>query len=124
MPWGRIDDSLYDHPKLDHLGHRLAAVGLHALALSWCNRWLTDGEVPRRQVVKLGGTVRLADELVTAGLWERHGQDYRIHDYLDYNQSRQEVGEVRRQKSEAGRAGGLASGRSRKQTVHQNGSER
>ena len=119
MPWGRLDDSLYDHPKLDRLRHRLAAVGLHALALSWCNRWLTDGHVSRRQVAKLGGTARLADDLVGAGLWERDGQDYRIHDFLEFNQSREEVEGTRRTKAEAGRMGGLASGRARKQAQQQ-----
>ncbi len=92
MPWGRIDDSLYDHPKLDALGrNRLACVGLNTLAQSWCNRWLTDGHVPADRVRKLGGTVALAETLVTAGMWERTDGGYQIHDFLDYNDSREEV---------------------------------
>lgn len=100
MPWGRLDDSLYDHPKLDALGkHRLAGVGLNTLAMSWSNRYLTDGFVPRERVLRLGGTYNLADALVTAGLWEKVEGGFRIHDFLDYNDSRDDV----RRGREAGR---------------------
>lgn len=96
MPWGRLDDSLYDHPKLDKLGrHRLACIGLNTLAQSWCNRWLTDGAVPSDRVPRLGGTIAQADLLVAAGLWERTDDGYRIHDFLDYNDSREMVLEKR-----------------------------
>lgn len=92
MPWGRLDDSLYDHPKLDALGRsRLPAVGLNTLAQSWCNRWLTDGVVPSDRIPRLGGTAALAELLVTAGLWEHTDDGYRIHDFLDYNDSRDDV---------------------------------
>jgi hypothetical protein len=92
MPWGRIDDGLYDHPKLDALGRdRLACIGLHMLAISWSNRFLTDGFVPAERVRRLGGTARLAGRLVYAGLWERVGDDFRIHDFLDFNDSAEVV---------------------------------
>lgn len=92
MPWGRLDDSLYDHPKLDALGrYRLSCIGLNTLAQSWCNRWLTDGLVPTDRVERLGGTVALANRLVDAGLWEKVDGGYRIHDFLDYNDSRETV---------------------------------
>lgn len=92
MPWGRIDDGFYDHPKLDRLGKdRLSAVGLHWLAVSWSNRWLTDGAITRERVTKLGGTPRLADVLVDAGLWDRDGDGYRIHDFLEFNESKADV---------------------------------
>jgi hypothetical protein len=107
MPWGRIDDSLYDHPKLDALGRqKLPAIGLHTLTLSWCNRWLTDGAVSCDRVVKLGGTVKLAETLVAAGLWEQTRSGYQVHDYLQYNDSRAEVEErreIEREKKRRGR---------------------
>lgn len=110
MPWGRIDDGFYDHPKLDALGRdRLSAVGLHWLAVSWSNRWLTDGAITRERVAKLGGTPRLADALVSAGLWDRDGDDYRIHDFLDFNESKADVEaarEVEREKKRRQRAAG------------------
>lgn len=97
MPWGRLDDSLYDHPKLDLIPveERLAAIGLWARAISWCNRFLTDGLVPRDRIAKLDGTVDLADLLVAAGLFEPAHHGYQIHDYLAFNVSREKTLEQR-----------------------------
>jgi len=103
MPWGRLDDSLYDHPKLARLEaeHRLTGVGLWAVTISWCNRYLTDGEVPARQIVRLGGTPELADELVAVGLFDQIDGGYLVHDFLDFNDSKHDV--LERRKKEAAR---------------------
>ena len=86
MAWGKLDDGLYDHPKLDELGrYKLAGVGLWALCISWSNHRLTDGVVPATRIKALGGTVELADRLVRAGLLERTPDGYTIHDFLEYN---------------------------------------
>src|SRR5689334_16767075 len=108
MPWARLDDGFYDHPKLDHLGNdvqelrpivkslnsealvRLAAIGLWARAISYCSRHLTDGHVPASKLAKLDGSTELADHLVTVGLFERTPTGYLVHDFLDYNPSRKE----------------------------------
>lgn len=97
MPWGRLDDSLYDHPKLDLLApdHRLEGVGLWAVSISWSNRYLTDGLVPTRQVERLGGSIALADELVVAGLFDSVPTGYAIHDFHDFNDTKTEVLERR-----------------------------
>lgn len=97
MPWGRVDDTWYDHPKLEDLDEsrewpdRLAAAGLNSLAWSWCNRFLTDGKIPRATVTKLGGTIELADMLARVGLWETVPGGYQIHDFLVYNDSAEQV---------------------------------
>lgn len=97
MPWGRLDDGLYDHPKLDDLGRdRLAGVGLWTLAISWSNRRLTDGLVPLDRIRLLGGTPALADRLVAAGLFDRHPDGYVVHDFLAFNESREQI-EARRE---------------------------
>jgi hypothetical protein len=88
MPWARLDDSFYDHLKLDLLGDdRLPAVGLFTVALSWSSKHLSEGLIPANRVVLLGGNADLAGALVRVGLWEQDGPNYRIHDYLDYNPS-------------------------------------
>jgi hypothetical protein len=88
MAWGRIDDTFYDHPKVDELGrYRLPCVGLYVLGLSWSNRFLTDGHIPFDRVKRLGGTKALAERLVRVGLWDLLVDGYRIHDFLDYNDS-------------------------------------
>jgi hypothetical protein len=115
MPWGRVDDTYYDHPKLEELEDvhewpdRLAGAGLNSLAWSWCNRFLTDGKVPRGTVAKLGGTIDLADQLVRVGLWESAPGGYQIHDFLVYNESAEDV-RARRQK-EADRKAAYRAGR-------------
>jgi hypothetical protein len=112
MSWARLDDNLYDHPKLD--GLPLAAVGLYAKSLSWSARHETDGYIPRGKVSALAKPERypfkLAAILVKAGLWDEVGRDgyiarvrsarhpdgelhriegdgFQIHDYLDLNPS-------------------------------------
>lgn len=92
MPWGRIDDSLYDHPKLDALGkNRLPAIGLWVICISWSNRYLTDGAVPADRIRRLGGTTALATSLVNAGLLDKTDDGYTIHDFHDFNQTRTEI---------------------------------
>lgn len=92
MPWGRLDDGLYDHPKLDVLGRsKLPAVGLWTLSISWSNRRLTDGFIPSDRVLALGGTRQLAEALVTAGMFDRGEGGYVIHDFLTFNDSREQV---------------------------------
>jgi len=129
MPWGRVDDSFYDHPKLDRLGSlRLSAIGLYWLAVSWSNRYLTDGHLPSDRVRRLGATLRQAEALVAADLWHParvqcqsedcpppEDEGYRIHDFWTFNKSRRQVTKERADKSEAGRQGGLNSGVSRRE---------
>jgi hypothetical protein len=103
MPWGKIDDQFYDHPKLDTLGSdRLACAGLYWIAISFCNRHLTDGFVPEDRMIRLADkprreALRLASRLVDAGLWEAAEGGYRIHDFLEEgrNKSREQVEEER-----------------------------
>jgi len=92
MPWGKLDDSLYDHPKLDALGKlRLPCVGLWAVAISWSNRRLTDGHIPLDRIRLLGGTRGQAEALVAAGLFDQDDEGYRIHDFGDFNDTRDAV---------------------------------
>jgi hypothetical protein len=93
MPWGKLDDSLYDHPKLDELppAMRLACVGLWAVSISWCNRRLTDGHVPAGRIRLLGGTTQQAEALVKVRLFDKDQGGYRVHDFLDFNDSKEYV---------------------------------
>lgn len=54
-----------------------------------------------------------AGELIDRGLWQRTRGGYLFHDWAIYQPSRIEVEELRRKKAEAGRKGGLASGKTR-----------
>src|SRR5271165_5174026 len=91
MPWGRLDDSFDAHRKVRRAG--LEATGLHARALSYSAGALTDGHIDPEWVQERAGSrgAKLAELLVTAGLWEPNGDGWAIHDYLDFNFSREEV---------------------------------
>lgn len=112
MPWGRVDDDFYDHPKVEALGaRRLPCVGLYFLAISWSNRYLTDGRVPLDRIRKLGGSVTTAQRLVEVGLFDLVDGEYSVHDFLAKNKSREQVEAEREVKAEAGRKGGLSRGK-------------
>jgi hypothetical protein len=110
MPYGWIDDGHYRHRKLAELDERLrkGCVALFWLAISWCNDQLTDGRVPTGAVRLLGGDSAEADELVRVRLWERDGKGYRVHDFLDFNKSRDQVAADRASRHDLAVAGGTA----------------
>lgn len=111
MPWVRLEDTFYDHPKV--LAAGVAATGLHVVALCYASAKLTDGFIGRRVVSFLQGTPRMTARLVTAGLWEPVEGGWVIHDFLDYNASKAAIQEHREkvsvERARAGKVGGIAS---------------
>lgn len=89
MPWFKVDDGFHGHPKVMDLS--LAAVGLWTLAGSWCAKYLTDGFVPDKTVLRLGGTVEAAAELHSADLWEGCAGGWQFKDWADYQPTKEEV---------------------------------
>lgn len=76
MPWFKVDDSFYDHPKFLDVPN--AAVGLWTKAGAWCGKHLTDGVIPATQVKRFKGTNAQVNALISAGLWEEHPQGYKF----------------------------------------------
>jgi hypothetical protein len=124
MAWVKLDDHFAEHPKIATAGP--LAGWLHVCALCYCNRHLTDGFIPARVVGTLADFAGINDEasgeanpkqlasiLLDVGLWEEDEGGYRIHDYLEYNPSREEVIATREKRAEAGRIGGKRSGMAR-----------
>jgi hypothetical protein len=111
MSWVRLEDTFYDHPKVLAAGN--AAVGLHILSICYSSAKLTDGHITPRIVRFLGGTPKLAARLVSCRLWEVEEDGWLIHDFLDYNPSRETIEAHRQavseQRAKAGRLGGIAS---------------
>lgn len=66
---------------------------------------------------------RLADVLAGVGLFDRTDGGYLVHDYLEFNATKEEAALRRHETSQAraaaGRIGGLKSGEARKQTGKQ-----
>lgn len=93
MSWFRVDDRLHGHPKAHAAGN--AALGLWTRIGSWISDHLTDGFVPAA-VVRQYGTRRELERLILAGMLEAdnhpvYGAGYYLHDYLDWNRSRNQV---------------------------------
>ena len=91
MSWIKIDDSIGGHPKSLAISDSqyLAAIGLHILAIAYCNAHRTDGVLPKR-AIKLLAPKRPRypiQELIKVGYWHDIGESYEIHDYLDWQQS-------------------------------------
>lgn len=92
--WARLEDELIDHHKIFAAGELIGkngaavALGLYAVGLMWANKHLTDGHLPL-PVVKnfrhVANPAAVADALVQAGLWEKNGSGYVIHDYGEFN---------------------------------------
>jgi len=97
MPWVRLDDSILDHPKLINAGPM--AERLYIRSIVWSSRHLTDGAVPKKAVdhicrwdgVTAPSNVELAGHLVEAGLWHPTEEGWAIHDFADYQPSREQV---------------------------------
>jgi hypothetical protein len=115
-PWGRLDDSLYDHPKVERLPARLrnSCVGLMFRAISWSNRHLTDGFVPTATLRKLDGRASEVDALVAVGLLDPADGGVTIHDFLDYSPSAADVKKKRAEMKELGKRGGQRSAEARR----------
>jgi hypothetical protein len=121
VTWFVVDDKLHEHQKAHRAGPE--ALGLWVLAGSYCGDNLNDGFVPERALVRWVPSQskgrRLAARLVDAGLWEPGTRDgergWWFHDWPEYQMTRAQVEERRKQKAEAGRQGGLKSGRSRRE---------
>lgn len=92
MPWVKLDDRFPSHRKVALLSDR--AFRLHVSAICWCAENLTDGHIGDRElalVAHIRGIKATAKQLEDAGVWDRTEDGWVIHDYLDYNPSREQV---------------------------------
>lgn len=87
MTWAKLDGKFHSHPKVLEIGY--AATGLFALSLSYAAGHLTDGRLPLEWVKT--HPKRLVGQLFDAGLWATDEHGWYIADYLDYNQSREQI---------------------------------
>jgi hypothetical protein len=144
MPWVRIEEEFYLHPKVLRVGPY--GMAMQIAALCYANKLRTNGFIPEEAPAVLldfdgctqdGEPVyseRIVGDLVAAGMWERVERGWRIHDYDDYQPSREQVEDKHGKKVRAGREGGVKSAQVRaakKQTrttseadAKQNGSKR
>lgn len=109
MPFLNIDDNFADHPKIDNLSD--GAFRLHVAGLLYAAKQMTDGYIPATRVPRLIRTYRpkLLAEVMAGRLWLPADAGYTIHDYLDWNRSREQIEadreRIRKARSEAGKKG-------------------
>lgn len=110
MPWFRVDDGFWSHPKVVELSPE--AVSLWVRGGAYAAQHLTNGQITTGALRMLGGAREAADELVLAGLWAQDGSSaWRFHDWATYQPTREQVEadrEKAREKKRAQRARGTA----------------
>ena len=111
MPWAKVGDEWWCHPKV--LGLPLAPRGLWVSALSWSCAQRKD-VVPAAFLALVGGTLEDVAPLVDAGLWVPVDGGWLIHDWAEYQQAT-----VSERRAEAGRKGGQRSGAARRERAKQ-----
>lgn len=124
MPWARLDDAMPESEKIADLSD--AAFRAQVTAICYSARNLTDGYLPARYGKLYTGRPRVLKELIPA-VWHLssnlchkcaenpvavaaagQGDGYYIHDFLDYNPTREQVLTEREERQEAKRRGGQA----------------
>lgn len=125
MAWVRIEDAVTEHRK--HLRAGPSACWLWICGIAYCQRQLSDGFIPEEAIPMLGvlkGAKPLADRLVEVGLFDRAEGGYVVHDYHDYNDTREEAqqrrGDLSGKRAMAGRLGGLRSAEVRRVAAEAN----
>jgi hypothetical protein len=93
----RISDDLPDHPKISRISD--GTFRLYINANCWCQKHLTDGKITAASLQDIPRyRANRVEELLAAGLWHREPDGYRVHDFLQHNDSKAEV-TARRQRT-------------------------
>ena len=105
MPWVRIDENAMDHPKFVAISAN--AWRLWCEGMTYCQKHLTDGFIPTQGVkgmryYSLAALRMLLAPLVPGKgpLWHDADGGYRVHDYHDWNESRDAVLTAREESKE------------------------
>jgi hypothetical protein len=106
MSHARVESSVPRHPKFLRAGP--AASWLWLAGLCYCQDALTDGFISAEAVHTLGvpKPLPLASVLVKERLWQEEPDGWRIHDYLQHNNSAEYINRVRQERKSAGQKGG------------------
>lgn len=107
MPWVKMDDRFWSHPKVTRAGNESA--GIFARCLSYCGSHLTDGRVPMDVALFIAGSREKVEAVVDADLLEQlPSGDLYVRDYADYNPLREQVEAERESRRQRGMKGAAA----------------
>lgn len=116
--WVKLDDNLPLNPKVRRVS--VAARWTYVASICYAGNSRTDGYVPCGALSLVDGTQRIAEELVSAGLWETAADGWHIHDYLKHNRSKARVETIIETAREAGRASAAKRQRNVEHSVERN----
>jgi hypothetical protein len=94
VTWVKLEDDFSENPKIAGLSD--SALALWVTGLAYCNRNLTDGFIPSQVGL---GQLRYCDgnavpsirELERTGLWDEVTGGWEVHDFHDYQPTREAV---------------------------------
>ncbi|MGH2448970.1 MAG: hypothetical protein ACRDFS_10270, partial [Chloroflexota bacterium] len=137
MPWVKIDDRILTNRKIRAAGSK--AFLLYTSSLVYSANNLTDGRIEEPDLPVLASLAWLGPRqlesavanLVREGLWDKDGDTFHVHDFLDYNpsasetQKRRKSASERREKYEGRKTAEVGSGHAQSQNApRETGSER
>jgi len=94
MPWLRIDENAMEHPKITGLPD--GAFRLWVQGLAYCQKFLTDGVIVDIGLRSLRAYSQKRKGCLTdVGLWDIIEAGVTVHDFLDWNDSREQVQSAR-----------------------------
>lgn len=97
MPWGKLDDKHHRNRKIRELRRTRSGRVAHSDWLyywSWClDDPNLDGRIPETELSK--SEKKSAQLLVEVGLWEESDGGYMMHDWADYNPTKQGLEQAR-----------------------------
>lgn len=116
MPWVRLDDNFFTHPK--SVGLSTTAVTVFIRCICYASQHLTDGAVPMAAIESWGITRwrHAIDTLATRSLVTVSEDCLHVHDYLDYQRSAEEARNLSKKRASAGAKGGSKKAANAKQT--------
>lgn len=100
MPWFKVDDQFWSHPKVVECSD--AAIALWVRAGSYASQHLTNGRITHGTLRMLASSREVADELVLAGLWDQlDARTWEFHDWESYQPTREVTESTREAKHDA-----------------------
>lgn len=108
--YARMMATFWRNPRVRKLSD--AAIATYCLALSYACDQLNDGVLAAQDALLMcaRGKKQAIRELVTEGFWVDHGESYEIANYLEHNESREDLEAARRQAIRDGKRGGRPKG--------------
>ena len=92
MSWIRLDDQIAHHPKTTRAG---LSSWLWVCCIGYCQKFLTDGFIPYDAVNAIAAGIHSPrthiNKLLKIRLLDRAKGGYKVHDYLEFNDSRKVV---------------------------------